>query len=143
MPETERIEFEDGAWWEIKKWLTRGDRRRIDEHVQRAALKSIQLLQEAGLTLEAVRSFAEARTAQNGATPGGDASNLDEEDMTLLCGTVAWSYPEPITMAALSGRKDTEAQAVLAKMRELYSRPEELQKNLSGTLLSGPPAMAA
>ena len=138
MVETFRVELKPSAWWEIKDRLTRGDRRRIDEYVQNRALQYVASLKASGVPLDDLRAMAGEGTPRS--------SSPDEEDMMLLVGTVAWSYPDPITMDNVKARWDDDAETVLEAMRARYhlrrNEPEESRKNGIATLPSGPPVMA-
>jgi len=138
--DTERLTTPDDSWWDVKLRLTRGDRRKIDTRVQRAAFSYMGVLKAEGMAIEELRAMATDPNSDDGQrTP----SNPDEDDMMLLVGTVAWSYADEITEATISERFDEHTDIVLAWMHKHYnaSRTEEAQKNLNGTLQSGLPEM--
>ena len=53
----------------------------------------------------------------------------DEEDMTLAVATIAWSYPDPISLESIAARYDDEVCTVLDKLKGMYSRNPEKLKN--------------
>ena len=129
MPDTIRIETGPDRWWDIKAWMSRGDRRRIDNHVQRKALEFVKILKEADID---VAQFQQVAT-QPGVGGAITRVNPDEDDAMLLYCTVAWSYAESVTATAIDTKPDIETSLVLARMRETYGLSEEARKNSSGT----------
>ncbi len=74
--ETEKITFPDGNWWEIKKSLTAGMVRAVQELNQKALVPEMD---SAGMPLKFTLDTSKI--------------NFMESAMTLLFeGTVAWSY---------------------------------------------------
>ena len=124
--DSERITFPDGNWWEIKSWLTRGDRRKIDQHVLHQGFAMLGVLKAEGVTTEDVQAMRERIPDVNGR---GKAPNIDEDDALLLYGTTAWVWPEPISMETVQNRREDSAAIVLRRMRELYQKSEEQVKN--------------
>lgn len=116
-----RIDLPDGEWWEIQDYCSRGLRKKLRAATQRA----YALTASAGIDpadTEAVR----AHMAEHIAEIDLDAA----DDAMLLYGTVAWSYPEPVSRAAIDALPDRVTGLVLVRMRELYSEPTEAeQKN--------------
>ena len=131
--ETEIVQLPSGGSWTIKNRLTRGDRRRIDQHVQDLALSQMDHIKKLGMEPEELRRLA-------GDTPSVRTANPDEDDMMLLVGTVSWSFPESISLESVQARDEPDCDLVLSVMRELYQRSEDTLKNLNGRPSSGPPA---
>lgn len=121
--ETIRVELPDGAWWDIKSYLTRGDRRKIDTHVQEQAFSFVARIKAMDITTDQLRALA--GTPTNGAAPG----NPDEDDMLLLCATVGWSFPDQIAAETIAARWERHTNQVLARMHELYVITDESLKN--------------
>ena len=59
--ETVRVDLGDGNWCEIKRYLTRGDRRRIDEYIQEKAFAYLDKLKITGLDINQLRDMAGPR----------------------------------------------------------------------------------
>jgi len=122
--ETERVDVErmalpSGAWWDIRARVTRGMRKRLNAASLRMFMQvpgyaEIMTLQDPE---ERKEKLAEALKANPGAVDW-----LTEEDAMLLEGTVAWSFPEPVSAAAIDDRDDADAAPVLERMRDLYAR---------------------
>jgi len=118
-------------WWKIKRWLTRGDRRRIDRHVQQGAIAFAKGLKDAGMT------YSELGTASTGADLQEAPSNPDEDDGTLLYGTLSFSHADSVTEAAIAGVADYETDIVLGVMKSLYRRTMAEKKVPSGMQPNG------
>jgi len=120
-PDTERIELPGGEWWDIKTYLTRGDRKKVNR-LERTWIK----------TREDVTP--EEREKDPKSALEFDAANADldaRDDLLLELGTVAWSYEVPFSMAAVDGLEDDVVDIVLKRMAELYLRKEaELAESL-------------
>ena len=138
MDDPVRVTLDNGRWWELKARLTVRDRRKIDEYVQSAAFRYVNNLKETGIEMNELRSLA-SPTTDNGVQ---ETRTPDEDFAYLLYGSVDWSFPGEITEESVGDRDEDDARRVVAKARSLYDRTEEQVKNLSGTLPSGPVAMA-
>jgi hypothetical protein len=136
--DTERLIMPDGSWWDVKLRLTRGDRRKIDTTVQKAAFAYMGALKTEGMTIEELRVMSTDPNSGDGPATG---NNPDEDDVMLLVGTIAWSYDEDITDSGISERFDDHTDIVLAWMHDHYnaSRTSEARKNLNGTPQFGLP----
>ncbi len=131
---TERIELGDGEWVEIQKYLTRGQRRAIDKHTQREAVQLMGLFRGALDTDEMM-----ARAEDSGEERIADPRNPDEEDMWLWHCITGWSFgEEKPTAEEIDELPDEVTEAIIARMRELYVRTEEQDRNLDGTRQLGP-----
>ena len=97
MIETERIEFPDGDWWEIRKKLTHGTQRALTAS-QRDAL----IVKEQKIEVD------------------WDKVNLDDvNDILLLRSTTAWSFGE-VTASALAEVPEEYCNQMLRRLTELY-----------------------
>jgi len=111
--DTERIELPDGGWWEIKKWLTRGDRKKVNR-IERSWVK-----------------VREDMTPDEVAADPSSAIILDREaidmdgmdDCLLIVGTVGWSYNGGFSIEEADQLKPEIVEKVISRMRELYLRP--------------------
>ena len=138
MNDTERIILVEGGWWEIKCALTRGDRRKVDAHVQVQAFQYVQQLKSLNVSMDELRKMAGNAPVVEGAD-SRPSSSPDEDDMLLVVGTVAWSFPEPISLESVSMRSESDANRILARMHVLYAAPSEATlKNFNGMPPSGP-----
>lgn len=122
--ETEIVALGNGLTWQIKAWLSRGDRKEIARYVQRAGLQEYKRLQETGINLSELRGIQDGREL---ALPVG--LSVDEEDALLLYGTVAWGYPEPVSLEAILSKPERITNQVLARMKEFYYLTPEAIKN--------------
>ena len=122
--ETEIIALGNGLTWQIKAWLSRGDRKAIRRYVQRMGLEEYKHLQESGINLSEIRNVPNGREL---AMPIG--LSADEEDALLLYGTVAWGYPEPVSIEAILSKPESVTNQVLARMKEFYYLTPEAIKN--------------
>ena len=114
----ERVELPD-AWWEIRTVITRGMRKAF----RRAGFPI--LARADGMDLSDPEAFKRVVMANPGAF---DLDAID--DAYLLYGTVAWSYPEPVSLEALDKLPEKDVAVVLDRMRELYAEvTEEARKN--------------
>ena len=103
---TERLTFDDGAWWELRGYLTHG--------VQRA-VEAIS-----------VRYLRMGKPAPGAQTPDIEvdwqamAEHISEANDALLLGsTLAWSYGE-ISQAVLDAIPAGHYQQALRRINELY-----------------------
>ena len=114
MPDIERVELPGGAWWEIRIIVTRGLRKAF----RKAGLKVLSKAD--GVDFSDPDAFRKALMSHP------DALDLDAvDDAYLLAGSVAWSYPETITLEAIDKLPEGHVAIVLAKMRELYAEATE------------------
>ena len=118
----ERILLSSGEWWEIKGELTRGERRKIDDHTRRTGLLSVKEMQDSGLDLAAVRKMATGASVDGLVPP-------DMEDAMLVHGTISWSFPEPVSFESVANRTERDVASVLRRMKVLYVPSEEQTKN--------------
>ena len=114
MPDIERVELPDGAWWEIYSAVTRGMRKAF----RRAGL---QVLSKAdGVDFSNPEAFRKALLVHP------DALDLDTvDDAYLIAGTRAWSFPDPVTLEAINELPEKVVSTVLDRMRELYAEATE------------------
>lgn len=115
MVAVERIELEDGAWWDIRTTLTRG----MEKAVTRATLSNIPILPRngkalttEGITDEVLRNIKDV-----------DVSAI--EDAYLLRGTVAYSYGDRVDQETIDGIDAKIVRRVIDRMFELYT-PQKL-----------------
>ncbi len=124
--DTERIDFEDGHYWEFYVSPTRG----MAKKFRKAQFKSVsKVMQQRGMDIddpEAIKSMLAEHP---------DLIDLDAlEDAWLLHGTAKTSLVKKPTPEALDALDDRYVSRVLDRMRELYSPPdEEAVRNLDGT----------
>lgn len=112
--ETERIELPGGGWWEIKAWLTRGDR------------KQIRRMESSWYAIrEDATSDDIADDPRSGVTIDRDKLDLGaRDDLMLQLGTVAWSFDGEFSIEACDDLRDEVPQLVIERMRELYLAEE-------------------
>ena len=115
---TERMNWPDGAWWEIRTIVTRGMRKLF----RRAGLKAVA---SAGINIEDPGDV-EAHLRSH-----PEAFDLDAvDDAYLLHGTAAYSYGDKPDLAVIDGLPDRRVAEVLARLRTLYADiPEAQAKN--------------
>lgn len=119
--ETVQVKTPDGATWEIKAYITRGDRRRIDKVVQVASLDYLGGLTKSGVDVESLQKMAGDRV-------DGASVSPDEDDALLANCVVSWSYGD-YTPEAVLEKDNNVTDVVLGKMHELYYRTGEGAKN--------------
>lgn len=124
-----RIVFPNGAWWQIKRRLTRGDRRRIDRDVQTEAVRFAKRLKDEGISLTDIGTSA--------ASSDRVVINPDEDDAMLLQGSLAWSHGPKITREAIGERPEEEADVIVAVMRAAYTRTDAQKRGPSDRPLNG------
>jgi len=110
-PDTERIELQGGGWWEIKKWLSRGDRKKLNQ------MERTWVSAKEGITPEEIKNNPGAALQLNTANMDVDA----RDDLMLQLGTVGWSFDEEFSLEAADKLQDTIVQVVLDRMQVLYS----------------------
>ena len=110
MVDTERIKLPSGGWVEIKKWLSRGDRKQL-YRLERQWMKMPDTITAA----EIAANLNEAVVI--------DASKVDPfaiDDLIMELAIVAWSFAFPVTSEAIDALDDRDTTAILARMREHY-----------------------
>jgi len=115
MAETERIKLPSGGWVEVKKWLSRGDRKQLNR------------LQRQWLRVQDNVSTDELAANPNIAVTV-DTSKVDPDaidDLTMALAIVAWSFKWPVTVEALDALDDRDIMAITARTHELYLTPAE------------------
>ncbi len=135
MANTERVELPDGHWWEIRKRLPYGVQTRMKAVAVRGAALSIPDAEPAptGETPEqaAAREARRLKAMRESMTAEDASLMLDitarVEAIKLVGCTVAWSFPGPVSEAALAERDDDDVQAVLARMTALYEGRTEAE----------------
>ena len=114
-PDIERIELPDGGWWEIKKWLNRGDRKKLN-----ALEREWVTVREDLSAIEAAENPAASLVANP------EKMDVDaRDDLMLQLGTVAWSFSKEFSIEACDQIKDTYVDKVIERMRELYAAEDE------------------
>ena len=116
MSDTERIEFGDGNWWEVRTVVTRGMRKAFNRAQTLGVLGNIKLNGDSDIDLtdaSARRALLLAHLSEL------DLDALD--DAYLLQGTVATSLVSTITPAMLDTIPDQYTNAVLERLRVLYA----------------------
>jgi len=119
--ETSQIITPSGPW-HIKRFFTRGDRRRIDDHVQKQALAAFKDFEEQGIDVE---KFTAAAPPQNGKVH----DNPDEEDAILVFCTQSWPYEVEVSLDGLMDIPDTDAKIALVEIKRVYGLDAETEKN--------------
>ena len=116
MSDTERIEFGDDNWWEVRTVVTRGMRKAFNRAQTLGVLGNIKLNGDSDIDLtdaSARRALLLAHLSEL------DLDALD--DAYLLQGTVATSLVSTITPAMLDTIPDQYTNAVLERLRVLYA----------------------
>ena len=116
MSDTERIEFGDDNWWEVRTVVTRGMRKAFNRAQTLGVLGNIKLNGDSDIDLtdaSARRALLLAHLSEL------DLDALD--DAYLLQGTVATSLVDTITPAMLDTIPDQYTNAVLERLRVLYA----------------------
>ena len=97
MNDTERISWPDGAWWEIRTYLSHGTARRVRETMQQG--------------MDTENALAEV---------DWNKVKLHElNEVMVLSGTVAWSYG-PVDSTTFHDVPEQRYQEVLQRMNVLY-----------------------
>ena len=115
MSDTEKLKLPSGGWVEIKKWLSRGDRKQLNRLV-RQWLKFADDVPAA----ELVSNPDAAMTV--------DSSKVDpdaKDDLTMMLAIVAWSFKEPVTVEALDTLDNRDVAVIMARLNELYLTNDE------------------
>ena len=110
MSDTERVKLPSGGWVEIKKWLSRGDRKQLNR-LERQWLKFVDNIPAAELA------------SNPDAALSVDASKVDPDaidDLTMTLAIVSWSFKGSVTTEALDALDDRDVAVITARMRELY-----------------------
>lgn len=120
-----RIDLGNGQWWNLKDELTRGDRRKIDEHLRRDAFKTLAELREQGMDQAELMDRVQAQM-EAGQREGARRTISDEEkDFTLARATVAWSFPEPPGYEGVMERSEAHHRRAWAEASRLYGLDED------------------
>lgn len=115
MSETERIKLPSGGWVEVKKWLSRGDRKQLNR-LERQWLKISDMKVDDGMTTTELAAKANASIAVDSSKVDPDAV----DDLTMQLAIVNWSFKGPVTVEALDALDDRDAAVITARLRELY-----------------------
>lgn len=126
MSKTERIHFEDGAWWEIRTRRSYEMTKRVTEMTHSAAIAAGVDVSDAG-ELEAYR-----RNNPN------SMNFLALMDAYLLLGTVAYSFDSKVSMDVINSLDSDIVEAVIERMNVLYAPVSEAQ---AANLGEAPPSM--
>ena len=116
MSDTERIEFGDDNWWEVRTVVTRGMRKAFNRAQTLGVLGNIKLNGDSDIDLtdaSARRALLLAHLSEL------DLDALD--DAYLLQGTVATSLVSTIRPGMLDTIPDQYTTAVLVRLRVLYA----------------------
>ena len=119
-PDVIRVEI-PGGWWDVKAFLSRADRKKVNR-LERTWVKTRDDLSPAEIAKDprAALMF--------------DPANADidaRDDLLLELGTVGWSFEQPFSLEAVDKLDDEIVDKVLAKMTELYLKKEaELAETL-------------
>jgi len=119
MLDTETIKFDDGSWWEIRTFITRGMRKKLRVEM----MAGLALPESRDIDMEdkeAVKSYLMEHLSTI------DVNNQD--DGYLLYGTVAWSFDNDINIEAIDELDDHKVEYVLVKMKEFYDVTEDTLK---------------
>lgn len=120
-PDVIRVELGGGGWWDIKAFLSRADRKKVNR-LERTWVKTRD-----DLSAEEIAKDPRAALILDPANADTDA----RDDLLLELGTVGWSYEAVFCMEAVDQLPDETVDVVLARMTELYLKKEaELAKTL-------------
>ena len=116
-----RITFEDGAWWDIKDWLTRRDRLAMREASQHSALALMEQFSKAGFDMESLQK-TQQQMPEN-AKKTLDVEGLpEEENAMLITASTGWSWDEPISADAILDKPEQYTDIILEAMRNRYEK---------------------
>jgi len=108
----ERIEFDDGHWWEIYTEPTRGMRKRLRE----ASSKNYTIPKNADVNFESIDDVRKYILAHP------ECLNLDvTDDVLLLVGTSDWSFDLDITVDSLDKLPDRYTDHVLGALSQYFA----------------------
>ncbi len=120
-PEIVRVKLPGGGWWDIKVFLSRGDR------------KKVNFLERQWITTRTDVSAEElVKNPKAGLQFNAEAADIDaRDDLLLELGTVAWSFETPFSIEAADKQGDDDVTEVLKMMTKLYLKAEaELAEKL-------------
>ena len=117
-----RVDLGEGEWWDIQPLLTR----RIKKAMRQTQMKIFRSIMpaDAEITQDREEQMALLRNAMKSSEIVVDPV-LENEDTMLVHATIAWSFPEPVSLEAIDDRDDRHVQLVLARMEELYGEADE------------------
>ena len=116
--ETERVQFEDGNWWDIRAIVTR----RMRKAFRKAALRVVG----GGLAMSNGLDLTDPEALRTHLIGHASALELDVvDDAFLLEGTVAWSWDTPVTLEAVDALPEANVNLGLARLRLLYAEADQ------------------
>ena len=113
-PDVVRVKLSGGGWWDIKAFLTRADRKKVNR-LERTWIKTRD-------DLSPTEIAADPRAALMFDSANADVDARD--DLLLELGTVGWSFDQPFSVEEADKLEDEVVEKVLAKMTELYLKAE-------------------
>ena len=117
---TERLNFDDGSWWEIYTVVTRGMRKIFNQ----AAMASVASGLKAANGAVDLTDADSMKRAVLGQADQIDLNTVD--DAYLLYGTKAYSYGA-VELSIIDTLPDIVVAKVLDRMRELYAAPTKAE----------------
>ena len=115
MSDTERINFPDGSWWDIRTIVTRRMRKAFHKAGREAFARDLHL--NGNDSPDDLKRLAMANMEH------WDLDSVD--DAYLIEGTYAWSMTPPITSSIIDSLPDEVVNKVLVRMREIYAEAQE------------------
>ena len=103
----------DGWWWDLRAFLTRGQRKQVNR-LERTWVKN----------REGVSSEELAENPRAGLQFDSEADLDARDDLLLELGTVAWSFGDAFTIDAANEQNDEIVDKVIEQAHELYLKKE-------------------
>lgn len=113
-PDVIRVDLGGGGWWDVKAFLSRADRKKVNR-LERTWIKTRD-----DLTPSQIAEDPKAALMFDSANADLDA----RDDLLLELGTVGWSFKQPFSIEEVDKLGDEIVDIVLAKMTELYLKKE-------------------
>ena len=115
MSGTEKLKLPSGGWVDIKRWLSRGDRKQLNR-LERQWLKFSD-----DVPTNVLVSNPDAAMTVDPSKVDPDA----KDDLTMMLAIVAWSFEDPVTVEALDALDNRDVTAIMARLNELYLTDDE------------------
>lgn len=120
MNEVEKIILPSGGWVEVKKWLSRGDRKQLNR-LERQWLKVDDMKVDSSMTPTELTATASAAVKVDSSKVDPDAI----DDLTMKLAIVSWSFSGPVTTESLDALDDRDCSAIAERLHKLYLTPAE------------------